>query len=54
MNKLLCSCLCLLDEMIKLYAMREKKFNDFLIGKMKVVLYVIKAYLIHDLVSLYM
>jgi hypothetical protein len=40
-DKLLCSCLCLLDAIIDLHAMDEKIFNDFFIGKGKWVLYVI-------------
>ena len=47
--QLLCSCLYLIDAIIELHATNEKKFNEFLIGKWKWVLYVIKAYLIHDL-----
>jgi hypothetical protein len=48
-TKLLCSCLCLFNAIIKLQSMDEKIFNDFLIGKWNWNVYVIKAYLIHDL-----
>ena len=49
-GKLLCSCLCLFDAIIELHTMDERNdFNDFLIGKWKWILYVMMAYLIHDL-----
>lgn len=51
--KLLCSCLCVFDVVVELHAMDEKMFNDFLIGKWKWFLYVIKAYLINALYFVY-
>jgi hypothetical protein len=34
--------ICLFDAFVKLHPMDEKTFNDFLIGKSKRILYVIK------------
>ena len=42
-------CLCVFDAIIELHIMDEKMFNDFLIGRWKWIVYVIRVYLIHDL-----
>ena len=44
LGKLLCSCLCFYDAVVELQTMNGKIFNDFLIGKSKWILYVIKAF----------
>ena len=53
MAKLLYSCLCLFYAIIESHVIDEKMFNDFLIGKWKWILLVIKAYLIHDFHIIY-
>ena len=47
--KLLCSCLCLIDVIVELHVVFEKVFNDFVIERQKWIVYVKKAYMIHDL-----
>jgi hypothetical protein len=47
-------CLFVFDAILELHAMDEKMFNDFFNEKWKWSLYVIKAYLIHDLCFVYL
>ena len=46
MIKLVCSNLCLFSAIVELHAMAEKLFNDYLIGKWKWILFVIRAYFV--------